>query len=83
MEQKIARKTEFAAMVGKKNFFSCPWKMVDWVLKYRGTEDLDDVIYLVKDLGERMLENEEYELMDPIHELYDDLLFIQKTGVEP
>lgn len=76
-------KTEFAASIGKDLHFTCPWKLTDWVLEYRGTEDVSDVIDLVQSYGERMVENEEYELLEPVHELYDKLLYIQKTGLEP
>lgn len=76
-------KTEFHATIGKDLYFNCPWKLTDWVLKYRGTDDLSDIIKLVRDFGERMIENEEYETIEPLHELYDSLMYTHKTGLEP
>lgn len=79
--EQISDIAPFYGTIGEKLEFDCIFKMTDYILKYRGTDDLDDIIEVIRGYGEAIIEEEQYELMPAITALYEEVVLIHKTGL--
>lgn len=76
----VTEGTEFCAFLGPHQF-DCPFALTDYLIKYNGTELFDQLLEVLKDYGSRMIEQEQYEIMPELHQLFDDVDMMYRTGV--